>query len=286
MSPTHAASLVNLTGFVAGTVLYAMLLVMVLRARSGQPDGRGGIDNLLVLTALLGLAWNTGAFVNYGLRDFGVAPMPRLAQAVAYAALGLLPAVVVHSVLRAGLTKLTSTVTLVLIAAAYPLSGAAMLIHIGSALRGGVVPAPAGLRLLTYGFTHLDEVAAHPPVAHDRRGRRYLDHQDQPHSRASCALQVEHSGRTAAGQSRRLPTEQLGPRVEVEHQPPAVRCGGVKAQGAGCVGHEALQSADDSPAPVFSGSHRPGGSETTAFGCHGSSTVCASGADSSTTSRR
>ena len=132
-----------------------MLLVMVLRARSGQPDGRGGIDNLLVLTALLGLAWNTGAFVNYGLRDFGVAPMPRLAQAVAYAALGLLPAVVVHSVLRAGLTKLTSTVTLVLIAAAYTLSGAAMLIHIGSALRGGVVPAPAGLRLLTYGFTAL-----------------------------------------------------------------------------------------------------------------------------------
>src|SRR6476620_1071420 len=143
MSPTHAASLVNVTGFVAGTVLYAMLLVMVLRARSSQPDGRGRIDSLLVLTALLGLAWNTGAFVNYGLRDFGVAPMPRLAQAVAYAALGLLPAVVVHSVLRAGLAKLTSMATLVLIVVAYTLSGAAMLIHIGSALRGGVVPAPA-----------------------------------------------------------------------------------------------------------------------------------------------
>src|SRR4030095_14803718 len=115
MSPTHAASLVHMTGFVAGIVLYAMLLVMVLRARSSELDRRGRIDSLLVLTALLGLVWNTEAFVNYGLRDFGLPPMPLFAQAMAYAALGLLPAVVVHSVLRAGLAKLTSTATLVLI---------------------------------------------------------------------------------------------------------------------------------------------------------------------------
>jgi two-component sensor histidine kinase len=166
MSPTHAASLVNMTGFVAGIVLYAMLLVMVLRARSSELDRRGRIDSLLVLTALLGLVWNTEAFVNYGLRDFGVAPMPLFAQAMAYAALGLLPAVVVHSVLRAGLAKLTSTATLVLIVAAYTLSVAAMAIHIASALRGAVVPAPAGLRLLTYGF-----VALVLPLAFATRGQ-------------------------------------------------------------------------------------------------------------------
>ena len=115
----------------------------------------------------------------------------------------------------------------------------------------GHVPPVAGVDVPLHaaGRLHLDEVAAHPPVAHDRCGRRYLDHRDQPHSRASRALQVEHSGRTAAGQSRRLPTEQLGPRVEVEHQPPAVRGGGVKAQGAGSAGHEALQSADELAGP-------------------------------------
>jgi hypothetical protein len=63
---------------------------------------------LLLVTALLGLAWNLEAFVSSGLRDFGVAPIPRFAQAVAFASLGFLPAVVVHSVLRAGLARLSS----------------------------------------------------------------------------------------------------------------------------------------------------------------------------------
>ena len=67
MSSSHAASLVNVTGFVAGTVLYAMLLVMVVRPRASQ-EGRSGIDSLLVVTALLGLAWNLEAFVSNGLR--------------------------------------------------------------------------------------------------------------------------------------------------------------------------------------------------------------------------
>jgi hypothetical protein len=110
MSSSHAASRVNVTGFVAGTVLFAMLLTMVIRPRANQ-EGRSGIDLLLVVTALLGLAWNLEAFVSSGLRDFGVAPLPRFAQAIAYASLGFLPAVVVHSVLRAGLSRLTSPAT-------------------------------------------------------------------------------------------------------------------------------------------------------------------------------
>ena len=113
MSSSHAASLVNVTGFVAGTALYAMLLFMVVRPRGASQEGRSGIDILLVVTALLGLAWNLEAFVSNGLRDFGVPPLPRLAQAVAFASLGFLPAVVVHSVLRAGLSRLTSPGALV-----------------------------------------------------------------------------------------------------------------------------------------------------------------------------
>ncbi len=151
MSSSHAASLVNVTGFVAGTALYAMLLVMVVRPRASQ-EGRSGIDSLLVVTALLGLAWNLEAFVSNGLRDFGVAPLPPLAQAVAFTSLGFLPAVVVHSVLRAGLSRLTSPATLLQVIAAYALSTSAAFIQFGSALQGRHVPATGGLQLLTIGF--------------------------------------------------------------------------------------------------------------------------------------
>jgi hypothetical protein len=154
MSSSHAASLVNVTGFVAGTALYAMLLVMVVRPRPSQ-EGRSGIDWLLLLTALLGLAWNLEAFVSNGLRDFGVSPLPRLVQAVAFVSLGFLPAVVVHSVLRAGLSRLSSPAALVQVIAAYTLSSAAAVIQIISALRGTDVPVTAGLQLLTIGFAVL-----------------------------------------------------------------------------------------------------------------------------------
>ncbi len=69
MTPQEAASLVNLAGFTAGTVLYAMLLIMVLRP-SGPWDAIRRVDGLLLATALLGLGWNLEAFINFGLRDF------------------------------------------------------------------------------------------------------------------------------------------------------------------------------------------------------------------------
>jgi two-component system, LytTR family, sensor kinase len=152
---SHAATLVNVTGFVAGTTLYAMLLAMVLRPRSTSQETRAGFDSLLVLTAVLGLVWNIEAFVSNGLRDFGVPQLPRLVQALAFASLGLLPAVVVHSVLRAGLSRLTSPAALVQVLIAYALGASAALIQIGSALQGSSVPATAGLRLLTIGFSAL-----------------------------------------------------------------------------------------------------------------------------------
>ncbi len=155
VSSSHAASLVNITGFIAGTTLYGMLLAMVLRPRSPSQDSRGGVDNLLVLTALLGLVWNIESLVNYGLRDFGVPPLSRLAEAAAFASLGLLPAVVVHSVLRTGLSRLTAPSALVPVLTAYALSGCAALMQIGSAVQGSTVPVTAGLRLLTIGFSAL-----------------------------------------------------------------------------------------------------------------------------------
>jgi hypothetical protein len=155
VASSHAASLVNITGFIAGTTLYAMLLVMVLRPRSTSQETGAGIDSLLVLTSVLGLVWNVESFISNGLRDFGVPALPQLAEALAFASLGLLPAVVVHSVLRTGLSRLTSPGALVQLLIAYALSGCAALIQIGSALQGSTVPVTAGLRLLTIGFSAL-----------------------------------------------------------------------------------------------------------------------------------
>jgi two-component system LytT family sensor kinase len=152
MAPSHAASLVNVTGFVAGTVLYAMLLIMVVRPRASQ-DGRSETDRLLVVTALLGLAWNLEAFVSSGLRDFGVHPLPRMAQAVGFTSLGFLPAVVVHSVVRASLSRLNSPTALVQVIAAYAVSTSAGVIHLLAAIRGREVPVTAALQLLTIGFS-------------------------------------------------------------------------------------------------------------------------------------
>jgi two-component system, LytTR family, sensor kinase len=152
---SDAATLVNVAGFIAGTTLYAMLLVMVLRPRMTSHETRAGIDRLLVLTALLGLLWNIDSFMSNGLRDFGVPPLPRLVQALAFASLGLLPAVVVHSVLRTALSRLVSPAALVQVLIAYALGGCAALIQIGSALQGSAIPATAALRLLTIGFSAL-----------------------------------------------------------------------------------------------------------------------------------
>jgi two-component system LytT family sensor kinase len=154
MAPSNAALLVNVTGFIAGTVLYAMLFAMVVRpaAAKGGPETRRSIDGLLLVTALLGLTWNLEAFLSSGLREFGVPPLPPLAQSVAVAALGLLPAVVVHSVLRAGVSRLTSPAALVMVLIAYSLGGCAAIVQVGSALQGSPIPAPVGLRMLTLGF--------------------------------------------------------------------------------------------------------------------------------------
>lgn len=154
MLPSHAASIVNIAGFVAGTSLYAMLLVMLLRPRLATQDARRP-DRLLIVTGVLGLIWNLEALVTDGLREFGVPPLPRLAQACAYGALGLLPAVVVHATLRSGVARLTSLSAVAPVACAYALSGSAALIQLGAAVGGAPVPAPAALRLLTFGFAGL-----------------------------------------------------------------------------------------------------------------------------------
>jgi len=70
MTAPAAAALINLLGYITGSVLYAMLLVMALERQDvassiGEGDaGSEKTDRLPLLTALLGLAWNLGPLLH------------------------------------------------------------------------------------------------------------------------------------------------------------------------------------------------------------------------------
>src|ERR671923_236271 len=108
------ASLINLLGFITGLVVYVMLLWIVLTSRPGS-------NRLALLTGLLGLAWNAGAFSGYALPGLGFANAAPLVLAAAFGALCFLPAVVLHSALRAG-DKITRMQNLLIAGLAYAMS--------------------------------------------------------------------------------------------------------------------------------------------------------------------
>ena len=101
MTPPLTGLIVDLLGFLTGTVLYAMLVVMVWRDRAASGPASSMRRGLLPLaTGCCGLLWNVGALVSFVPRvaNAGV-PAPAVV-AVAFGALGFLPAVVVHSLLE------------------------------------------------------------------------------------------------------------------------------------------------------------------------------------------
>src|SRR5882672_9396122 len=128
------ASLINVLGFTTGAILYAMLFWMVVR--SHPPDQRwfaSSSDRLSLLTGVLGLFWNIGAFSAYGLPALGLVQQSPLLMSVAFSALGFLPAVVVHSVLRSR-GKLERPVDRGILYFAYALSFSSSMLHITAAL--------------------------------------------------------------------------------------------------------------------------------------------------------
>src|SRR5439155_4444687 len=117
-------------------------------------------------TSVLGLVWNLCALAVYELPRMGIeGPFPYLA-AVGFAALGFLPAVVVHSVLRDERHKVVGGLKRFLTAIAYTVSALAAVQHVYAASTLSPVPAALGMRLLTYTF-----VALVLPLAAVTRGR-------------------------------------------------------------------------------------------------------------------
>ena len=142
--------LLNLIGLSSGIALYAMLLVMVVRAARGA--GATRVDPLLVSTGVLGLVWNLCALPAYELPRLGiVGPVPPLV-ALGYSALGFLPAVVVHSVLRGEHGRASGGLKRSVAGVAYVLSATATALHFSALWFGQPLPSVFGMRLLTYSF--------------------------------------------------------------------------------------------------------------------------------------
>jgi len=164
MTGINIASLINLLGYTGGIALYSMLLFMVLKhptqstvaGELSHPTFYSGwaSSGLLLSTAVLGLLWNTGALAIYGLKGIGYLNSYPIVSAISFTALGFLPAVVVHSVLRSRKTGNQQVSKLIAIAA-YFLSGIAGAFQFYEAIGFGSSPSLWALRLLTFGYVAL-----------------------------------------------------------------------------------------------------------------------------------
>ncbi|PYR89110.1 MAG: hypothetical protein DMF84_25755 [Acidobacteria bacterium] len=134
--------LLNIVGLTLGATLYAMLLAMVV----GSRQSRTAPDRLLVATALLGLAWNVSALWIYELPRFRSGWI----AAAGFSALGFLPAVVVHSVLRGNRRPQGGRTAL--LGVAYTASAVAAVLHVNAVVSAGQVPSVLALQLLTVCF--------------------------------------------------------------------------------------------------------------------------------------
>src|SRR3982750_2048698 len=143
MNSLNTALLINLLGFTAGLALYTLLLAMGLRHRGTARSGN--VDYLLIATACLGLSWNLGELLTFAERDFGIVEISPFLTASAYAALGFLPSVVVHSAQSDEAKPHWLTFT------AYGLSGLAAVLHFFAAIFEATAPSDLAPEMLPYG---------------------------------------------------------------------------------------------------------------------------------------
>jgi two-component system LytT family sensor kinase len=149
----HLTPLIHLAGFSTGIVLYAMLAVMTSRDAAAARSRGEAVNSLPFVAALLGVVWNIGALVIYGLRDFGIAQPAGWLVAIAFAALGFLPAVVVHSAMTSARGWRRAPMLL-----GYALSGAAAIFALGEGTAS--LPSRTALLTLTVGYLLLVTLVA------------------------------------------------------------------------------------------------------------------------------
>jgi signal transduction histidine kinase len=155
------APLINLPVFAIGAALYAMLLLMVIRhpvrtfTGSHEIASKFSLDWLLLATSVLGLVWNLGGLFEWLSVDLLEIKRNPFLIAIAYSALGFLPAVVVHSVFpKASGERETQPElkTRLLTISAYGLSGIASVLHFYDVLFSNFAPSFQALQSLTFGY--------------------------------------------------------------------------------------------------------------------------------------
>jgi hypothetical protein len=138
----NAAEVLNLVGFATGTVLYAMLLVLV----RGSGDSERRSSSLPLATAVLGLTWNIGEMAAYVLPRLGLFEDSIGLWAASFPALGLLAAVVVHSVA----TEFPKGVGVTVVA--YASSATASVLHAQTVITGDPAASSLAFILLTISY--------------------------------------------------------------------------------------------------------------------------------------
>ena len=166
MTPLDAPELLHVVGYLTGASLYAMLLVMVVRAHG--PGYR-----LTLGTAVLGLSWNVGELTAHVFDALDLSLARDWVAGLSYGALGFLAAVVVHSAARRrdqddGVPQRGAIAFVV--PAAYVCAGLAGAMQLFAVITARALPWSAALVLLTTGLTMLAAVLL---IARDQSdGRR------------------------------------------------------------------------------------------------------------------
>lgn len=141
--------------------LYGLLLMMVLKTSvhtfehevTSRKESK--IDGLLLITAILGLVWNTGELIANSTIGWGSTKTPLWIIAASFTSLGFLPAVVVHSAWRVQEKDKARITTKWITYAAYSLSSLAGIWHFVSIIQENHTPSHAALRVLTVGYVIL-----------------------------------------------------------------------------------------------------------------------------------
>ncbi len=146
MPAYEKALLINLVGHAAGTVIFAIFLALFLRDRVGSRL-RG--SKLTVSAAALALVWNAGS-----LAALLASPQqePSFLATLSFAALSLLPAVLLHISLRQTMRPIRI--------AAYVLSGAAVVLHLSEHWSHSEERHRVALFVITVGFGILTVASA------------------------------------------------------------------------------------------------------------------------------
>ncbi len=139
--------LINTIGHTAGVLLFGFIITLFLRDRRshGICDTKRSI-----LAAALALAWNVGSLIALGSRDSDSLFL-QIVMTASFAALSLLPAVLLQVTLQSQLTKITYT--------GYAISVGAILLHVAELFVNGFVPHQLALLLVAVGFGTLSVIA-------------------------------------------------------------------------------------------------------------------------------